>query len=75
MTERPRYLSVAQVADLFGGLSEMTLYRAINAGQFPAIRIRRRLFVPAEAIEDMTRQALQNGAVVNAADWVNTSAA
>lgn len=40
------------------GVSTATLYRAINAGQFPAVRIRDRLIVPAKAIEAMTNDAI-----------------
>ena len=68
--DRPRvFYSVAEVADLFG-MSDMTLYRAINEGQFPAVRVRGRLFVPAKAIESMVESAVGTGAVVDAAAWI-----
>jgi excisionase family DNA binding protein len=68
-SERPRvFYSVAEVADLFG-MSDMTLYRAINEGQFPAVRVRGRLFVPAKAIESMVESAVGSGALVDAAAW------
>ena len=51
------------------GMSEMTLYRAIGAGEFPAVRIRGRIIVPAKAIEAMADAALQSSTVVEAADW------
>jgi excisionase family DNA binding protein len=66
----PRFYSVAQVARLLG-MSEMTVYRAISAGEFPAIRIRGRLIVPAMAIEAMTAAALSERSAVDAADWVS----
>jgi len=48
----------------------MTLYRAIQAGEFPAVRIRGRIIVPVKAIEAMTDAALQSSGLVEAADWV-----
>ncbi|MGO1049206.1 helix-turn-helix domain-containing protein [Crossiella sp. CA198] len=72
--EAPRFLSVEATARLLG-MSAMTLYRAINANEFPAIRIRGRLIVPAKAIDEMTAAALKDQTVVNAADWVAGEAA
>ena len=65
----PSFFSVAQAARLFG-MSQMTLYRAINAGEFPAVRIRGRLIIPARAIDEMVDAALVDGRQVDAADWV-----
>jgi excisionase family DNA binding protein len=65
----PSFYSVAETARLLG-MSDMTLYRAIAAGEFPAVRIRGRLIVPARAIEEMVDVALANGRPVDAADWV-----
>ena len=64
----PRFYSVAQVAAMFG-ISPMTLYRAINDGQFPAVRIRGRLIVPAQAVEAMAEAAVAEHGVVDAAGW------
>ena len=50
-------------------MSEMTLYCAIGVGEFPAVRIRGRIIVPAKAIEAMADAVLQSSAVVEAADW------
>ena len=66
--EGPRFYSVAQVATLFG-TSAMTIYRAIEAGEFPAIRIRTRLIVPARAVEAMANAATGRG-IVDSADFV-----
>ena len=71
--EPRRFYSVAEAARLFG-MSEMTLYRAIHDGQFPAVRIRGRLIVPAKAIEAMVEAALEDNRLVDAADWVPGSA-
>jgi excisionase family DNA binding protein len=68
-TEPPRFYSVAQAARMFG-MSSMTLYRAIAAGEFPAVRIRGRLIVPAKAIEAMADAAVADQTVVDAAGWV-----
>jgi hypothetical protein len=51
-------------------MSQMTLYRAIHAGEFPAVRIRGRIIVPARAIEEMVAAALSSGGEVDAAAWV-----
>ena len=64
----PRFYSVAQVARMFG-MSSMTVYRAIAAGEFPAVRIRGRLIVPAQAVEAMVAAAVADHAVVNAAGF------
>lgn len=67
--EAPKFYSVAEVARMFG-LSTMTVYRAIAAGDFPAIKIRGRLIVPARAIEAMAETAAAEQTVVDAAGWV-----
>ncbi|MPZ64557.1 MAG: hypothetical protein GEU83_03230 [Pseudonocardiaceae bacterium] len=51
-------------------MSPMTVYRAIGAGEFPAVRIRGRLIVPAKAVEAMVEAAVADRTVVDAADWV-----
>ena len=65
----PKFYSVAQVAAMFG-MSSMTVYRAIAAGEFPAVRIRGRLIVPAKAIEAIADLAIAEQTVVDAAGWV-----
>ncbi|MET9019240.1 helix-turn-helix domain-containing protein [Actinopolymorpha sp. NPDC004070] len=47
-----RGFSVAEVAEMFGA-SQMTVRRAIKAGQLRAFRLRGRVVVPAEAVEAM----------------------
>jgi excisionase family DNA binding protein len=66
--ERP-FLSVGEAARQYG-ISEMTLYRAIHAGEFPAVRIRGRIIVPRQAIEAITAAALDSGGMVDAEAWV-----
>lgn len=67
-SEPPRFYSVGQVARMLG-MSAMTLYRAINAGDFPTIRIRGRLIVPARAVDEMVDAAIATQSVVDAAGW------
>lgn len=65
----PRFYSVAQVAAMFG-MSTMTVYRAIAAGEFPAVRVRGRLIIPAKAIEAIADLAVAEQTVVDASGWV-----
>lgn len=67
--DTPQFYSVAQVARMLG-MSTMTLYRAISAGEFPALRIRGRLIVPAKALEAMADSAIAEQTVVDASAWV-----
>src|SRR5258708_39756653 len=71
--ERPRFYRVADAAEIFG-MSPVTLYRAIRAGEFPAVRIRGRLIVPAKAVEAMSEAAVATHGVVDAAGWVASPA-
>ena len=66
---KPRFLNVAEAARILGTHS-MTLYRAINAGEFPAVKIRGRYVIPARVLDAMEEAAMSTGAVVDAADWV-----
>ncbi len=52
-----RFFTVTEAAGLLG-LSEPTLYRAIRAGEFPAIKVRGRYVVPAKAIDAMEASAM-----------------
>lgn len=68
----PLFYSVAALARVTG-MSKMTLYRAIAAGEFPAIRVRGRLIVPARALEAMIEAATADRTIVDAAEWVPES--
>jgi len=70
VTSPRKFYSVAEVADMFG-MSPMTVYRAISAGEFPAVRIRGRLIIPAKAIDAMAEIATTQQTVVDAAGWVS----
>ena len=65
-----RFLGVAMVAAEIG-MSEATLYRAIRAGEFPAVRVRNRYVVPVRVLDAMEEAALSTGSLVDAADWVD----
>ncbi|MGH3737122.1 MAG: helix-turn-helix domain-containing protein [Micromonosporaceae bacterium] len=65
--QRPRFYTVAEVADMFG-VSDMTLYREIRDGKFPAIKIRGRYIVPAKVIDALESDAMTDG-LVDAADY------
>lgn len=62
-----RYLSVAQAAAMLD-VSPMTLYRAIAAGQFPAIKIRGRLKILAVVVDEILAAA-RAGQMVDVAEW------
>lgn len=64
----PRFYSVAQVAAMFG-MSTMTVYRAIAAGEFPAVKVRGRLIIPAKAIEAIADLAVAEQTVVDTSGW------
>jgi excisionase family DNA binding protein len=66
----PRFYSVAEAARILGA-APVTLYRAIRAGEFPAVRIRGRLIVPASALEAMSATTTSSGSVVDAAEWTS----
>jgi excisionase family DNA binding protein len=63
---RPRFYSVAEVARIFG-MSRVTVYRAIADKEFPAVRIRGRLIIPAAAVDAMAEAAVTAQGVVDAA--------
>lgn len=57
-----RFYTVAEAAELLR-TCDMTIYRAIRAGEFPAIRVRGRYVIPASAIDAMESSALAQGLV------------
>ncbi|NLT53720.1 MAG: helix-turn-helix domain-containing protein [Actinomycetales bacterium] len=69
--EPPTFYSVAETAHMLR-MSDMTLYRAIGADEFPAVRVRGRLIVPACVIDEMIKACVKYGRVVDAADWVRS---
>lgn len=63
-----QWLSVSEVAEELG-MSQMTLYRLIDRGEFPAVRFGRRLTIPARVLEELAAAALARGCTVHAAEW------
>lgn len=62
-SSRPkRFYGVAEVAALLG-VSEPMLYKAIRAGEFPAIKVRGRYVIPSRAIDAMEDAAMSFGLV------------
>jgi excisionase family DNA binding protein len=68
-TDSPRFYSVRDAARVLG-ISAETLYRAIKADQFPAVKIMGRTIVPAIAIDEIIDGAVKRGGLVDAADFV-----
>lgn len=68
MVPATRFYTVPQAARLIG-TAPVTLYRAIRDGEFPALRIRGRLIIPAKAIDAMVEAAVMEQGVVDAASW------
>ena len=54
----PRFFTVAEAAALLK-VSEVTIYRGISAGEFPAVKIRGRYAIPSRAIDDLEAAALE----------------
>ena len=69
-----RFLSIAQTATELG-VDPTTVYRAVRAGEFPAVKVRGRYVIPARAIEDMIESAMATGSVVDVAEWSAEQAA
>lgn len=64
----PRFLTVAEAAALLK-VSEVTIYRGISAGEFPAVKIRGRYVIPAKAIDAMEDAALAAPEATAQAMW------
>lgn len=62
----PAFYTVREAAAILR-CNKNTLYRAIHEGAFPAVRIRNRFVVPAEAVEQFARQAVETGVCVDVA--------
>jgi excisionase family DNA binding protein len=51
-------------------MAPMTLYRAIHAGEFPAVKIRGRYVIPARALDELERAAVDTNGLVTSAEVV-----
>lgn len=73
MTSNPRrtpaFHTVSEAAELLR-VDSVTIYRAIRDNEFPAIKIRGRYVVPAQALEELTGDALESSTCVDVADYV-----
>jgi excisionase family DNA binding protein len=69
---RPRFHTVAEAAAILR-TCDMTVYRAIRSGGFPAVKIRGRYVIPARALDEMEAAAVSGRAVVDAANWAGGS--
>lgn len=58
-----RWYSVAEVAMMLG-LAPTTVYRAIHAGEFPAVKIRGRYVIPARALDELEQAAVNTQSLV-----------
>ena len=65
-SERPTFYTVAETARILR-VNPATIYRAIQADAFPAVRVRSRYVIPAEAVDRLVEQAAETGAVVDVA--------
>lgn len=65
---QPRFHSVAETARILG-VSDMTVYRAIRTGQFPAVQLMGRLIIPAKVIDEIIDAAIDGGVFVDTQDW------
>lgn len=56
-----RLLTVAEVASLLR-LSKMTVYRMVNSGALPALKVGRSVRVPEQAVDEYLRRSLTDSA-------------
>jgi excisionase family DNA binding protein len=68
--QQPRFLSVGAVARSLG-MSEATMYRAVRAGEFPAVRVRGRYVIPGKVLDALEDAAMTSGTMIDAADYVD----
>lgn len=69
--EPPAFYSVRAAAHILG-TSEMTLYRAIRDGEFPAVKVRGRVVIPAKALEALAVAAMDGQCLVEASHLVDS---
>jgi excisionase family DNA binding protein len=68
---RPAFLTVEEVADVLR-VDPVTIYRAIRAGEFPAVKIRKRYVVPRRAIDMLVDDVVTSGSCVDTAEWTSS---
>jgi excisionase family DNA binding protein len=62
----PAFYTVAEAARILR-VDPATIYRAIRANEFPAVRIRARYVIPADAVRRLAGDATRTGTRVDAA--------
>ena len=62
----PRFYTVPEAARVLR-VDPATVYRAIRANEFPAVRIRARYLVPVEAVERLATLAAESGTCIDVA--------
>lgn len=65
--QAPSFYTVREAAEILR-CNKNTLYRAIHDDAFPAVRIRSRFVVPAQAVDQLARQAAETGVCVDVAE-------
>lgn len=55
-----RAISIAETAEALG-VSRPTVYKMIKDGNFPALRLRRRIVIPVEALNEWVKTQSQSG--------------
>ena len=68
---RPAFLTVDEVAGLLR-VDAVTIYRAIRAGEFPAVKIRKRYVIPRRALELLVEDVMVSGSCVDTATWASS---
>lgn len=68
---RPAFLTVDEVAALLR-VDAVTIYRAIRAGEFPAVKIRKRYVIPRRALELLVDDVMVSGSCVDTATWASS---
>jgi excisionase family DNA binding protein len=68
---RPIFYTVAEAARLLR-VDPATIYRAIRADAFPAVRVRSRYVIPVAAVDQMAEQAADTGTCIDVAASATT---
>jgi excisionase family DNA binding protein len=67
---RPAFYTVEETAEVFR-VDPATIYRAIRAGEFPAVKVRKRYVVPARAIDMLVEDVIATGGCVDTSEWTS----
>jgi excisionase family DNA binding protein len=68
---RPAFLTVEEVAAVLR-VDPVTIYRAIRAGELPAVKIRKRYVVPRRALDMLIDDVVTTGSCVDTAEWTSS---